>query len=84
MTKKLPVRALCERYAISERTIDRWIEAGILPPPVYINHRRYFDEAELEERERERMARRGEAMRPLGEAVKRVVDRIDPAKRGGV
>ena len=54
--RKLPARALSERYGISDRTVDRWVATGILPEPMYINGRRYFDEAEIEERERERMA----------------------------
>jgi predicted site-specific integrase-resolvase len=58
MTKQLPTSALCERYSVSDRTIDRWLDAGILPPPVYINRRRYWLEEELERRERERMASR--------------------------
>ena len=58
MTRQLPTSALCERYSVSDRTIDRWLDAGILPPPVYINRRRYWLEEELERRERERMAGR--------------------------
>jgi predicted site-specific integrase-resolvase len=58
MTKQLPTSALCERYSVSDRTIDRWLDAGILPPPVYINRRRYWLEEELERCERERMASR--------------------------
>ena len=58
MTRQLPARALCERYSVSDRTIDRWLDAGILPPPVYINRRRYWLEEELERCERERMASR--------------------------
>lgn len=58
MTKQLPTRALCERYSVSDRTIDRWLDAGILPSPIYVNRRRYWLEEELERRERERMASR--------------------------
>jgi predicted site-specific integrase-resolvase len=58
MTRQLPTSALCERYSVSDRTIDRWLDAGILPPPVYINRRRYWLEEELERCERERMASR--------------------------
>jgi predicted DNA-binding transcriptional regulator AlpA len=50
---------LCERYGnISDRTVDRWTATGILPKPVIINKRRYWDEAEIEQRERERMSPR--------------------------
>lgn len=57
-TRKLTTRALCERYSVVDRTIDRWVETGVLPKPVIINRRRYFDEAEIEQLERERMASR--------------------------
>jgi predicted site-specific integrase-resolvase len=59
MTRQLPARALCERYSVSDRTLARWLEAGILPQPIYINHRRYWLEEELERCERERIAGRG-------------------------
>jgi hypothetical protein len=48
-------RMLCERYSVVTRTIDRWTAAGILPAPLVINGYRYWDEAEIEQRERERM-----------------------------
>jgi len=57
MTKKLTTRLLCERYSVCDRTIDRWVEAGILPVPMRINKIRYWDEAEIEQLERERMAK---------------------------
>lgn len=53
--RKLTSRMLCERYGVVTRTIDRWVAAGILPQPMVINSFRYWDEAELEERDRERM-----------------------------
>jgi hypothetical protein len=35
--KFLNVRAVCARYSnISDRTVDRWVQAGILPKPMYI------------------------------------------------
>ncbi len=58
MVRKLTSRALQQRYGVVDRTIDRWVEAGILPVPMRINKIRYWDEAEIEERERERMAHR--------------------------
>jgi len=60
----LPIRAMCARYGdVADKTIDRWTAAGILPPPLVINRRRYWDEAELERRERANMGRKlaGEA-----------------------
>jgi predicted site-specific integrase-resolvase len=56
--RKLTARNICDRYGIVDKTVERWVDAGILPQPVYINKRRYFDEAEVEQRERERMAAR--------------------------
>jgi predicted DNA-binding transcriptional regulator AlpA len=58
--RKLTTRALCERYDVCDRTIDRWVDTGILPEPMYINKRRYWDEAEVEERERQRMSARAD------------------------
>jgi hypothetical protein len=45
---------LCERYGVVPRTIDRWLAAGLLPEPVRINTIRYWDEAEIDQRDRER------------------------------
>jgi predicted DNA-binding transcriptional regulator AlpA len=55
--RKLTSRALQQRYGVVDRTIDRWVEAGILPTPMRINKIRYWDEAEIEQLERERMAK---------------------------
>jgi predicted DNA-binding transcriptional regulator AlpA len=60
MAKRLiPIRAVSQRYHRTVRTIDRWIEQGILPPPVRLTEKgpRYLDEDELEERERAAIAR---------------------------
>jgi predicted DNA-binding transcriptional regulator AlpA len=46
--RKLTARALCERYGVVSKTIDRWTETGILPQPMRINRYRYWDLAELE------------------------------------
>jgi predicted DNA-binding transcriptional regulator AlpA len=51
--RMLPMRLVCERYNITDRTVDRWLESGILPPPVRINGLRYWRQRELEQRERE-------------------------------
>jgi predicted site-specific integrase-resolvase len=61
--KKLTTRALCERYSVVDRTIDRWVDSGILPEPIYINKRRYWDEGDVEQRERERMGARADIER---------------------
>jgi len=56
MTRKLTTTLLQERYGITDRTIDRWVETGVLPQPMRINKRRYWDLEEIEQRERDRMA----------------------------
>ena len=56
MARKLTSR-LQARYGVVDRTIDRWVEAGILPVPMRINKIRYWDETEIEQLERERMAK---------------------------
>jgi hypothetical protein len=54
--KLVRCRALTERYGVVDRTIDRWVATGVLPPPMWINKIRYWNLGELEKRERERMA----------------------------
>ena len=56
LTRKLTARMLCDRYSVTDRTVTRWTETGILPAPMRINRVRYWDENEVEERERERMS----------------------------
>jgi DNA-binding transcriptional MerR regulator len=58
LSRKVPSRELTERYAVTGRTIDRWLDAGILPRPMRINGVRYWDAAELDEFDRVRMAAR--------------------------
>jgi predicted DNA-binding transcriptional regulator AlpA len=53
--RKLQTRALCERYGVASRTIDRWTETGVLPQPMRINKIRYWDLAELEAFDRARI-----------------------------
>ena len=50
--KMLPTRALCQRFGIVDRTVDRWVAAGVLPLPTWLNGRRYWPEAEIEKVER--------------------------------
>jgi DNA-binding transcriptional MerR regulator len=40
-----------------DRTIDRWVKAGILPKPMRINRIRYWDEEDIQQLERDRMAK---------------------------
>jgi predicted DNA-binding transcriptional regulator AlpA len=61
--RMLPTRLVCERYSITDRTVDRWLENGILPPPIRINGLRYWRQHELEQVERELGQRRKRAGR---------------------
>jgi predicted DNA-binding transcriptional regulator AlpA len=56
MPRLLHLRAVCARYGISDRTVDRWVEAGELPKPMYIQGRRYWSEESLNERDDARKA----------------------------
>jgi len=43
LRKKLTSRQIRIRYGdVCQRTVDRWVKGGILPPPELINGRRYF------------------------------------------
>ena len=56
MTKYLPLKSVSARYGISDRTVDRWIETGDLPPATYIRGRRYWSAESLDERDEARKA----------------------------
>lgn len=50
----LPARAVWERYNVTDRTLDRWLKAGIFPrPDRVINNRRYWRTATVESFDRE-------------------------------
>jgi len=34
---------LAAQHGVSTRTLDRWAENGVIPPPEYINGRKYGD-----------------------------------------
>ena len=60
-TRKLTTRsAFVSATASATARYDRWAACGILPPPMRINKVRYWDEAQIEQVERERMARSNE------------------------
>jgi hypothetical protein len=61
MSKKyLNTRAVCTRYGnVSDRTIDRWVATGDLPPPIYIQRQRYWDQDVLDARDKARRATPG-------------------------
>jgi len=54
--RKLTTKLLMDRYNVSDRTIDRWTETGVLPKPMVINRIRFWDEDEIDRRDQERMA----------------------------
>ena len=45
----IPTSRVCARYGRVSRTIDRWVEDGELPKPVYIRGLRYWKEEELDQ-----------------------------------
>jgi hypothetical protein len=55
----LPAKKVQQRYDVSDRTLDRWLESKTLnfPQPVLINKRRYWRISELVTWERNRAAR---------------------------
>jgi len=61
----LTTRALCQRYGVVDRTIDRWVESGTIPEPTRINGRRYWQESALAELERARIGKRKTTAAPL-------------------
>jgi hypothetical protein len=56
MPKYIGSGAVAARYNKHQRTIDRWVETGELPPPVYISKRRHWAVEELDARDAARTA----------------------------
>jgi predicted DNA-binding transcriptional regulator AlpA len=54
--RKLLTKDICNRYQISPRTVDRWVETGDLPQPVVIGRIRRWDEDQLADMEHRRMS----------------------------
>lgn len=45
----IPARSVRERFGgISNMTLWRWVQRGILPPPVKINTRNYWRETDVD------------------------------------
>jgi DNA-binding transcriptional MerR regulator len=55
--KFLNSRMLCERYGVVARTLDRWQETGIIPPPIRINNVKYWDAAQVDQYDEQRAAK---------------------------
>lgn len=53
---KLPHGRKAEQLGVSTRTLDRWIEDGVIAPPDYVNGRKYHDEDSRPRRDSERAA----------------------------
>jgi predicted site-specific integrase-resolvase len=43
--RKLPHPKKAEQQGVSGRTLDRWVKAGIIDAPDYVNGRKYYDES---------------------------------------
>ena len=54
--RMLPMGQICKRYGVTDRTIDRWLERGVLPAPIRINRFRYWRESDLVQFERKQMS----------------------------
>jgi predicted site-specific integrase-resolvase len=37
-----PKRKFAERYGVTVRTVDRWVDDGVIDPPKRIKNREYF------------------------------------------
>src|SRR5262249_61326050 len=49
-------RAFAERHGVSTRTIDRWTRDGLLPKPIRINKRKYWNPSTQPRRDTETAA----------------------------
>jgi hypothetical protein len=41
--RREPWPKLAKRHGVSPRTLDRWVQSGIIDPPEYINSKKYGD-----------------------------------------
>lgn len=42
-----PIGAVCRMFGVHRTTVARWTKDGVLPPPIKINGRNYWREADL-------------------------------------
>jgi hypothetical protein len=54
--RKLPHGKKAAQQGVSTRTLDRWIDLGIIAAPDYVNGRKYHDEDSQPRRDSERAA----------------------------
>jgi hypothetical protein len=60
--KLLSRRAVGQRYGRDPRTVKRWVDAGVIPPPdAHIQNRDYWSEDTLDRHERQSVAERAAA-----------------------
>jgi DNA-binding transcriptional MerR regulator len=53
LRKFIAKREVAERYGVTTRTVDRWVKDEILPPSGrQVNGRHYWDQAVLEQHDR--------------------------------
>ena len=59
-SRKLPTRAVCERYGVTDRTVARWERSPDLkfPAATVINNRKYYDEDQLTDWDRANVGKR--------------------------
>jgi predicted DNA-binding transcriptional regulator AlpA len=54
----IAIKQVSQRYGVSYRTIDRWLDSGALPPPAMVQKtRRYWRLSDLEAFERSRVGK---------------------------
>ena len=56
---------LAKRYGISPMTVGKWVKRGLLPEPLRLGRRSYFDRERVEE-----LIKRGEAAPPSKKMAK--------------
>jgi predicted site-specific integrase-resolvase len=53
-SRRLTARLVAEKYNVCTETVGRWVKTGVISEPIWINGNRYWDESDLEQRDRER------------------------------
>ena len=74
-----PTGALCQRFGVCDRTIKRWRDQGILPPPLKINRRNYNSEEDIASLER---AREASKPPPINMVTTAEINGPQPRRRG--
>jgi hypothetical protein len=62
----LTSRRVADRYSIHIRSVERWVSAGVIPPPdETINGRKYWYEDSLDQADRQRTVEAGARGQPV-------------------